>query len=175
MPGKFNQMIRIAGVFLILLSFAGCKEKVDKPAPPEKPLMQTELPEPKEPLKQESPQPETMPAVTLTALKINEDYTNNLTWLDISASGTFLHNIVLKEHPERIIIVLHNTKKGKAPSKLTVNNGTITEIGIDELATGKGAAVRITVGLSRKTDYKVHASGEGLIMNIRRHEVSINN
>lgn len=161
--------ITILGVAIILYCFTGCKENIDKPKSSEKqPAAQAELPKPKEPLNQEPPRPAAIPSVTLTAVKINEDYANNVTWIDIRASGTFLYNIVQKESPERIIIVLHNTIKGKAPEKITVNNGTVDEVKIDELNPGKGAAVRMTISLTRKTVYGAHPSNGTLKITIPR-------
>ncbi|MBI5307562.1 MAG: AMIN domain-containing protein [Planctomycetes bacterium] len=175
MPEKFKRMITIISVFLVLFSFAGCKEKPDKPMPPEKPALQTKPfpPEkpaaPSEALTPGGAKPgtlKTLPFATLTGLKINEDHTRNLTTFHINLSETFIYNIVQKADPERIIVVLHKTTKGKAPGKIEVNNGTVSYVEITELNTGKDAAVRITIRLTGKTTYDVFPSDNALDITI---------
>ncbi len=174
MPGKFKRMIKIVSVFLMLFSFAGCKEKFDKPMPSEKPLQTKPLPPEKPAAPSEALMPggakpgtlKTLPFATLTGLKITEDHTKNLTVFHINLSETFIYNIVLKADPERIIVVLHKTTKGKAPGKIEVNNGTVSHVEITELKTGKDAAVRITIRLTKKTTYDVFPSDNALDITI---------
>jgi hypothetical protein len=154
---------------LLLLTATGCKDKIDTPAPPPERLSTGAPPHPVEALSPAAPKPgtmKTMPSVVLTGLKILGGPQSDLTSIDIKASGNFLYNVVLKDSPGRLIVVLHKTARGKAPEKIEVNNGTVNRVAIAELDTGKGPAVKITIGLDRKIRYQAIPSNGSLLLNI---------
>lgn len=138
---------------LAVIGIAGCKGKSEasKPETAVTPAMIRSL-----------------PTVELTGTKILENPALSTVGVEIIASGTFGSNVVPKNDPERIIVVLHNATKGKTPPEIKVNNGTINRVAIDELNTGKGTAVRITIGLVHKSDYVVTPVTNGLMIDVRR-------
>lgn len=109
-----------------------------------------------------------LPAVTLTGTNIREDLLESGVRVEITASGAFGSNVIAKSGPERIIVILHNAKKGVVPPKIEVNDGVISRVEIAQLDTGRGTAVRITIGLEKKTDYVVTPSINGLMIDVRK-------
>lgn len=161
-------LMAITAVF-ILLTVTGCKEKIDTPVPsPERPAT-VAPPHPVEALSPGAPKSGTlkaMPFVALTGLNIEGGTKSKLTRIVVKVSGNFLYNAVLKDNPGRLIVILHKTAKGKAPKKIEVNNGTVNKVEIVELDTGKGPAVRITIGLDRKIRYQAFPSNGSLVLDI---------
>jgi len=175
---NYRQMVAITGTVFMLFIFSGCKGKTDAPPPSaEKPAVQAKPVPPEKPagtseaLKPGGPTSGihgAMPSISLTGLKITEDDSRNLTMFHITLSGDFLYNVVQKADPDRIMVVLHKTTKGKAPEKIEVNNGTISRVEIAELNTERGAAVRITIRLTGKTTYDVLPLDKALYISVLR-------
>lgn len=144
------------GVFVA----TGCKKGPDKAAQPGQEAAPTKTMSPEE-LK-------SLPAVTLTGTKILDNVIESAVRVEITASGAFGSNIVRKADPERIIVILHNAKKGQAPPGIEVNNGTINRVAIDQLNAGKGTAVRIIIGLEHEADYHVTSADNGIMIDVRK-------
>lgn len=142
------------------ISLAGCKGGSERVSQPEKDMAAGKPVSPAD-LK-------SLPTVTLTGTKIQDNLIESAVRVMITASGAFGSNIIRKAEPERIIIVLHNTKKGEAPPVIEVNDGTINRVEIAQLDVGKGTAVRITIGLDHKTDYVVTPAVNGLMIDVRK-------
>lgn len=121
-------------ISLIIFSFAGCKDKAEKAV--------------------QEKGPDSKPIVTLTNIKVQNDPGMSQIKVIIATSGTFGYSVVPKSDPERIIAVIHNAKLGDVPNKTEVNDGTINKIETVQLDTGRGPAVRITIGLDRKTPHE---------------------
>lgn len=164
----FIRLSTYAVISLFLLGAAGCKEES---AVSEKGVKSEETVKPIEAGKT-APQEKTaatvealksLPTVTLTGTKIQENPAGPSIRINISASGAFGSNVVRKSDPERIIVIMHNANAGESPRNIEVNDGTINRVGIAQLDTGKAPAVRITIGLSKKTSYEV-SSGESVLM-----------
>jgi hypothetical protein len=151
----------LVGVICIcVIVLAGCKGGSDKVLQPVKETAPVEM--------ASSADLKSLPTVTLTGTKILENVIESAVRVEITASGAFGSNVVRKDDPERIIIILHNAKKGEAPPIIAVNNGTINRVAIDQLNDGKGTAVRITIGLEHKADYLATPAVNGLLIDVRK-------
>lgn len=155
-----SRQLLIIAVCLGMIVTAGCKNGTEKAAQPEKETTSVNTISPAD-LK-------SLPTVTLTGTKIQENMGESAMRVEITASGAFGSNVVRKSDPERIIVVLHNATKGNAPPVIEVNNGVINRVAIDQLSVGHGTAVRITIGLEHKTDHRVTPEGNGLIIDVRK-------
>lgn len=144
-------------VFFALVAILGCKEEPPPAAAPAKSLK----PPTAEALT-------SLPTVTLTGIKVQTDPQAPTTRVIISASGAFGANVIPKSDPERLIVILHNAEKGQAPAEIEVNDGVIKGIEIAQLNTGKQTAVRETIRLNYKTDYKVIPGESLLTIEIRK-------
>lgn len=147
-------------ISLGVIALAGCKDGSEKVPQPEKETAPVETMSPAE--------VKSLPTVTLMGTKIQDNVIESVVRVEITASGAFGSNVVRKTEPERIIVILHNAKKGQAPPGIDVNNGTINRVVIDQLNVGQGTAVRITIGLEHKTDYLVTPAANGLIIDVRK-------
>ena len=150
----------VSVICICVIALTGCKGGSDKVSQPAKETAPVEIVSPED-LK-------SLPTVTLTGAKILENVVESAVRVEITASGAFGSNVVRKADPERIIVILHNAKKGEAPPGIDVNNGTINRVVIDQLNVGKGTAVRITIGLEHKTDYLVTPAANGLLIDVRK-------
>lgn len=160
-----NNIVRIAKVSAICLGavvFGGCAEKTGQTENAAKPS----LANPALPATHENPK--ALPEVTLTATKVEEYPADSVARVVIAASGPFGSNVVEKTDPNRIVVIMHNAKKGEAPQFIDVNDGTINRVEIDQLDTGNGTAVRITVGLDKKPEYRVTPAKSSLIIDFRK-------
>lgn len=128
------ELVKCLCISLIVFSFAGCKNKVEKAV--------------------QEKGPESKPVVTLTNVKVQNEPGMDQIKVIIATSGAFGYSVVPKSDPERIIAVIHNAKIGEFPNNIEVNNGTINKIETVQLDTGRGSAVRITIGLDRKTPHE---------------------
>ncbi len=147
-------------ICLGVIGMAGCKERSEKVSQPENEIA---------PGKTAPPQDlKSLPTVTLTGTKILENVIESAVRVEITASGAFGSSVIRKTDPERIIIILHNAKKGEVPPQIAVNDGIINLVEIAQLDTGKGAAVRITIGLDHKTDYAATPAVNGLVIDVRK-------
>lgn len=153
------QLLQSTAVCLAAFAVIGCSERSGKDAEHEK------APAPAENV---TSQLKSLPTVTLTGTKIQENLIESAVRVMITASGAFGSNVIRKTDPERIIIILHNAKKGEAPPIIEVNDGAINRVEIAQLDVGKGTAVRITIGLDRKTDYVVTPAVNGLMIDVRK-------
>ena len=143
-----------------IIALAGCKGGSEKVTQPDKEMTSGNAMSPAD--------VKSIPAVVLTGAKIQEDPDASAVRVEIMASGLFGSNVVPKTDPERIIIVLHNATKGDMPPNIKVNKGTINHLEIAELNTGKGTAVRITIFLDHKSDYRVTPADNGLLIDVRK-------
>jgi hypothetical protein len=147
-------------ICLGIIALSGCKKGPEKVSQPEKETAPVATLSPAE--------VKALPTVTLTGTKILDNIIESAVRVEITTSGAFGSNVVRKAGPERIVVILHNAKKGQAPPGIDVNNGTINHVVIDQLNVGKGTAVRITIGLEHKTDYVVTPAANGLIIDVRK-------
>jgi len=147
-------------ICLGVLALAGCKGGSENVSQPEKETASVKTMSPAE--------VKALPTVTLTGTKILENIIQSGVRVEITASGAFGSNVIRKTGPERIIVILHNAKKGEVPRQIAVNDGIINKIEIAQLDTGKGTAVRITIGLDHKTDYVVTPATNGLMIDVRK-------
>lgn len=144
-------LVKFAAVCLIALLFAGCKEEgaqSEKGSKPGEAQAPTEQVPAGEALK-------SLSTATLTGVKIEGGAGAPMTTINIAASGPFGSNVVPKTDPVRLIAVLHNATIGETPKSIDVNNGTVNRVEIAQLDTGKAPAVRIAIGLDKKTKYRV--------------------
>lgn len=140
---------RILTLLVTLLVISGCNEKTGASKPPEMPQKYAEK------LESQPAKP-----LILAGIKIEDDAGLQAKKIIITASGPFQFNVVPKADPDRILVVLHNTTTGKNAGTIKVGDGTISSVETVQLDTGKAPAVRITIGLQKKADYKV-IPGEG--------------
>lgn len=147
-------------IILIALAIAGCRGEVEKAVQPQKPAAPT-APAAPEALK-------SLPTVTLTGTKVQQIADKPFERVVITASGAFGSNVVRKSDPERIVVILHNAKIGDAPKSIEVNDGTISRVEIAQLDTGKGSAVRVTIGLAQKTTFEVVSAESALMIDIQK-------
>lgn len=156
----FAHLLKFAAVCLIALLFTGCKEegaqseKGSKPGEAQAPVPAGET------LK-------SLSTATLTGVKIQAVPGAPTTKILIAASGPFGSNVVPKTDPVRLVAVIHNASKGAAPENIDVNNGTVNRVEIAQLDTGKDSAVRITIGLDKKTEYRVVPGESALTIEVQ--------
>ena len=110
----------------------------------------------------------TLPTTVLTGVKVQKKDGSPYVVVALSASGAFGSNIVEKAGPDRLIVILHNMTKGEAPPQIAVHDGTIEQIDIAELDTGKGPAVKVTIGLTGKTAHDRTTAENSLLLQIRK-------
>lgn len=147
-----------AAISLFLLGAAGCKEESTVS---EKGVKSEEVAKQAESAK-------SLPTVTLTGTNIQEHPSASSVRINITASGAFGSNVVHKSDPERIMVIMHNARIGETSKSIEVNDGTIRRVEIAQLDTGKGPAVRITIGLNKKTAYKVIPAESALFVDIEK-------
>lgn len=150
-------------IILIALAIAGCRGEVEKAVQPQKPAAPTAPTAPTAPEALKS-----LPTVTLTGTKVQQIADKPFERVVITASGAFGSNVVRKSDPERIIVIMHNAKIGEAPKSIEVNDGTISRVEIAQLDTGKGSAVRVTIGLAQKTTFEVVSAESALMIDIQK-------
>ena len=155
-----HEIRRLLSIIICMLALGGCKGGSENVSQPEKETASVKTMSPAE--------VKALPTVTLTGTKIRENILKSAVRVEITASGAFGSNVIRKAGPERIIIILHNAKKGEVPPQIAVNDGTINMIDIAQLDTGKGTAVRITIGLDHDADYVVTPAVNGLKIDVRK-------
>lgn len=146
-----GRLAACAAITLLLLGVAGCKENsvvAEKTA--------ANQPEPG------MSDPPKLPVVTLAGAKVLQDAGSPTEVVQISATGPFGSNIIPKQDPDRIVVIVHNANIGDAPARVEVNDGTITNLEIAQLNSGKGPAAKITIGLTAKTEHRV-VPGESML------------
>lgn len=169
----FIRLSTYAAISLFVLGAAGCKEES---ALTEKGVKTEEAAKPIEAGKTANQEKSTetvdalksLPTVTLTGTKVQENPAGSSIRVTISASGAFGSNVVRKSDPERIIVIMHNANVGEAPRNIDVNDGTVNRVEIAQLDTGKAPAVRITIGLNKKTTYEVSPGESALVIDIKK-------
>ena len=154
---QIPQRVAWVAICCMLFALAGCN---GKEVQPEK-SVKTETKSPQEALK-------SLPTVTLTGVKLEDNGADHATRIIIAATGAFGSNVVQKTDPDRIIVILHNALVGEATKNIEVNDGTINRVEIDQLDTGKGKAVRLTIGLAGKTDYQVVPAEGAVMIDVRK-------
>lgn len=168
-PKHFEYILKAAAVCLMVLLFAGCKEEAAKSGKEVKtgeaqaPAQAPEISKPEaaaEAMK-------SLPTVTLTGVKIQSEPGAPSTKINIAASGAFGSNVVPKTEPVRLIAILHNATIGNAPKSIDVNNGTVKRVEIAQLDTGKAPAVRVTIGLDKKTAFRTIAGDSALTIEVK--------
>lgn len=159
----FAHLLKLAAICLVALLFAGCKQEAANSDKGVKPG-EAQAPAPPgtagEALK-------SLPTATLTGVKVQSVAGEPTTKINIGANGPFGSTVVPKTDPVRLIAILHNATVGDAPKKIDVNNGTVNSVEIAQLDTGKGSAVRITIGLDKKTDYRTIPGESALSIEVK--------
>lgn len=155
-----REIRRYLVIIICVIALAGCKGGPESVSQPEKETASVKTMSPAE--------VKALPTVTLTGMKILDNIVESAVRVELTASGAFGSNVIRKTGPERIIVILHNAKKGEVPPQIAVNDGTINTVDIAQLDTGKGTAVRITIGLEHKTDYLVTPAVNGLKIDVRK-------
>lgn len=110
----------------------------------------------------------TLPKVTLGELNVQESEDGAVTRITITAGGNFGSNVIRKENPDRIIMIIHNAVAGDLVGTLQVNNGTVGRIEVAQLESGQGPAVRVTIGLAGKNEYQVVPGDKSLNVEISK-------
>ena len=118
-----------------------------------------------------APDLKTLPRVSLSEIEVGESEDGAVTRITITGGGTFVSNVIRKEDPERIILLIHNAEAGELAGSIEVNNGTVGRIEVAQLESGQGPAVRVTVGLAGKSDFRVVPAENALAVDVRRQQL----
>jgi hypothetical protein len=188
-----NKVIRPAvalfsSICLAALLLAGCQEQKTKTEDsavsgnPEKPAT-SGPPAPLDPVPSVTPpthpvsldQParpvpdlESLQRINLTEIEVGESEDGAVTRITLAGDGPFGSNVIRKENPERVILLIHNADAGDLVGDIEVNNGVINRIEVAQLESGKGPAARVTVGLTGKSEFNVAPAENGLLIDFRR-------
>lgn len=108
--------------------------------------------------------------MSLSEIEVGENEDGSVTRITIAGSGTFASQVIRKEDPERIILLIHNAEAGDLVGSIEVNNGTVGRIEVAQLESGQGPAVRITVGLAGKSEFRVVPAENALAVDLRRQQ-----
>jgi hypothetical protein len=117
---------------------------------------------------QPAPKLEGLQRVKLTEIEVGESEDGAVTRITLTGDGPFASNVIRKENPERIILLIHKAEAGDLVGAMEVNNGTVGRIEVAQLESGQGPAVRITADLLGKIDYRVAPADKALALDIRR-------
>lgn len=182
----------LSSICLAAILFAGCQEQKEKPVETGKSVEAGKAAEPAEPVEAGKPAPpaspahevsilppghpalaprqdlKSLPRVSLAEINVQESEDGSVTRITIAGGGTFASNVIRKEDPDRIILLIHNAEAGELAGSIEVNNGTVGRIEVAQIESGQGPAVRVTIGLTENTEYRVVPADKELVVDVRQ-------